>query len=187
MRIRFAFVLCALILIAAVSPIARQTSPGAGQVIVLETAKGNIEFETYPEEAPKTVAQIVGLVKRNFYNGLRFHRVEAGLGLVQVGDPQTRNMLLRESWGRAASGKPIGAGEITKKRRHVRGSVAMAYPGTDPKSADSQFFIDLKPHPEWDGKYAVFGRVIKGMDVVDKIQVADVLRKASVKEGPATP
>src|SRR6266480_7979374 len=82
-----------------------QTSPGAGPVIVLETAKGNIEFETYPEEAPKTVAQIVGLVKRNFYNGLRFHRVE--IGIAQIGDPQTRNMLMKDYWGRAASGKAI--------------------------------------------------------------------------------
>jgi cyclophilin family peptidyl-prolyl cis-trans isomerase len=187
MRIRLAFVLCASMLAAAGSLTARQTSPGAGQVIVLETAKGNIEFETYPEEAPKTVAQVIALVKRNFYNGLRFHRVEAGLGIVQAGDPQSRNMLLREQWGRASSGKPIGTAEITKKRRHVRGAVAMAYPGTDPKSADSQFFIDLKPHPEWDAKYAVFGRVVKGMEIVDKIQVADVLRKAYVKEGPAAP
>jgi cyclophilin family peptidyl-prolyl cis-trans isomerase len=162
-----------------------QTSPGAGPVIVLETAKGNIEFETYPEEAPKTVAQIVGLVKRNFYNGLRFHRVE--IGIAQIGDPQTRNMLMKDYWGRAASGKPIGAAEVTKKRRHVRGAVAMAYPGTDPRSADSQFFIDLKPHPEWDAKYTVFGQVIKGMEIVDKIQVADVVRKAYVKEGPAIP
>ena len=156
-----------------------QTSPGAGPVIVLETAKGNIEFETYPEEAPKTVAQIVGLVKKNFYNGLRFHRVEAGI--VQIGDPQTRNMLMKDYWGR------IGAAEIAKKRRHERGAVAMAYPGTDARSADSQFFIDLKPHPEWDGKYAVFGKVIKGIEVADKIQVADVVKKAYVKEGPATP
>ncbi len=162
-----------------------QTSPGAGPVIVLETAKGNIEFETYPDEAPKTVAQIVGLVKRNFYNGLRFHRAEAGM--VQIGDPQTRNMLMRDYWGRAASGNPIGAAEITKKRRHERGSVAMAYPGTDARSADSQFFIDIKPHPEWDAKYAVFGKVIKGIEVVDKIQVADVLKKAYVRAGPATP
>jgi peptidyl-prolyl cis-trans isomerase B (cyclophilin B) len=162
-----------------------QTSPGAGPVIVLETAKGNIEFETYPDEAPKTVAQIVGLVKKNFYNGLRFHRVEAGI--VQIGDPQTRNVLMKDYWGRNASGKPIGAAEITKKRRHVRGAVAMAFPGTDPRSADSQFFIDLKPHPEWDGKYTVFGKVIKGIEVVDKIQVADVVKKAYVKEGPAKP
>lgn len=160
-----------------------QTSPGAGAVIVLETAKGTIEFETYPEEAPKTVAQIVGLVKKNFYNGLRFHRADASLGAVQIGDPQSRNMLYREYWGRTGSGSPIGAAEITKKRRHVRGSVAMAYPGTAARAADSQFFIDTKPHPEWDGKYVVFGKVIKGIEVVDKIQVTDVLKKAYVKEG----
>jgi len=160
-----------------------QTSPGAGPVIVLETVKGTIEFETYPEEAPKTIAQIVGLVKKNFYNGLRFHRADASLGAVQIGDPQSRNMLYREYWGRTGSGSPIGAAEITKKRRHVRGSVAMAYPGTDARAADSQFFIDTKPHPEWDGKYAVFGKVIKGIEVVDKIQVTDVLKKAYVKEG----
>jgi cyclophilin family peptidyl-prolyl cis-trans isomerase len=164
---------------------ARQTSPGAGPVIVLDTVKGTIEFETYPEEAPKTVAQIVSLVKRNFYSGLRFHRAE--MGLVQVGDPTSRNMTMREWWGRAASGKPIGASEITKKRRHIRGAVAMAYPGTDPKLADSQFYIVTKPHPDFDGKYTVFGRVIKGMEVVDKIQVADILKKASVREGPGAP
>lgn len=164
---------------------ARQTSPGAGPVIVLDTVKGIVEFETYPEEAPKTVAQIVSLVKRNFYNGLRFHRAE--MGLIQVGDPTTRNMTMREWWGRAASGKPIGASEISKKRRHLRGAVAMAYPGTDPKGADSQFYIVTKPHPDFDGKYTVFGRVIKGMEVVDKIQVADILRKASVTEGPGVP
>lgn len=181
MMIRVTFALCLLVAALGVTSI-EQTSPGAGPVIVLETAKGTIEFETYPEEAPKTVAQIVGLIKRNFYNGLRFHRAEGSLGAVQIGDPQTRNMLMKDYWGRAASGNPIGVAEITKKRKHVRGSVAMAYPGTDPKSADSQFFIDTKPHPEWDGKYAVFGKVIKGIEVVDKIQVADVLKKASVKE-----
>ena len=162
---------------------ARQMSPGAGPVIVLETVKGNIEFETYPEEAPKTVAQIVGLVKRNFYNGLRFHRAE--FSLIQVGDPTTRNMTMRDWWGRAGSGKPIGAAEITKKRRNVRGAVAMAYPGTDAKAADSQFYILTKPHPDFDGKYTVFGQVIKGMEVVDKIQVADILKRAFVKEAAA--
>ena len=177
----------AMALLAPLLPGARQTSPGAGPVIVLETAKGTIEFETYPDEAPKTVAQIVSLVKRNFYNGQRFHRADTGFGLIQIGDPQSRNVLMREWWGRAGSGKPIGVAEITKKRRHVRGAVGMAYPGTDPRSADSQFFIDTKPHPEWDAKYTVFGRVINGMDVVDKIQVSDVLKKAYVKEGPATP
>ena len=184
MTARMSLTVC-LAMLALGFPQRDQTSPGAGPVIVLETAKGNIEFETYPEEAPKTVAQIVGLVKRNFYNGLRFHRVEAGI--VQIGDPQTRNMLMKDYWGRAASGKPIGVAEITKKRRHVRGAVAMAYPGTDPRGADSQFFIDTKPHPEWDAKYTVFGKVIKGIEIVDKIQVADVVKRAYVKESPAKP
>ena len=59
----------------------------------------------------------------------------------------------------------------------------MAYPGTDPRSADSQFFIDIKPHPEWDAKYTVFGRVIGGMDVVDQIQEGDVIRTVRVWDG----
>jgi cyclophilin family peptidyl-prolyl cis-trans isomerase len=180
------FALCALLVITATLP-GRQTSPGAGPVIVLETTKGIFEFETYPEEAPRTVAQIVSLVTRNFYDGQHFHRADTAFGLIQIGDPQSRTMLMREWWGRAGSGKPIGVAEITKKRRHVRGAVGIAYPGTDPRSADSQFFINTKPHPEWDLKYTVFGRVIKGMEIVDKIQVADVLKKAYVKEGPATP
>src|SRR5215203_6898237 len=106
MKTRIALALC-VSLASAHLLAARQTSPGVGSIIILDTVKGTIEFETYPEEAPKTVAQIVALVKRNFYNGLRFHRVEATLGLVQVGDPQSRNMLMREIWGRAASGKSI--------------------------------------------------------------------------------
>jgi cyclophilin family peptidyl-prolyl cis-trans isomerase len=62
----------------------------------------------------------------------------------------------------------------------------MAYPGSNATLADSQFYITTKAHPELDAKFTVFGRVIKGMEVVDKLQVADVLKKASVK-GPATP
>src|SRR6266699_3003423 len=86
---------------------AQQKSPGAGPIIVLETAKGTIEFETYPEEAPKTVAQIVGLVKKNFYNGQRFHRAEPNF-VIQVGDPVSRDVSRQSWWGRQSSGKPIG-------------------------------------------------------------------------------
>jgi cyclophilin family peptidyl-prolyl cis-trans isomerase len=163
------------------APGARQTSPGAGPVIVLETSKGVVEFETYPEEAPKTVARIVELVKKNFYTGQRFHRAEPKF-LVQIGDPQTRNMQMIEWWGRSGSGKPIGVAEITKKRRHVRGAVAMAYAGTDPRQADSQFYIVLTNSPQLDAKYTVFGKVINGIGIVDRIQKGDMLRKASVKE-----
>ena len=99
---------------------AAQTSPGAGPVVVLDTVKGMIEIETYPEDAPKTVAAILDLVKKGFYNGLRFHRAEANF-LVQIGDPKSRDMSLQEWWGRYGSGKPIGVAEITKKRRQHQG------------------------------------------------------------------
>jgi cyclophilin family peptidyl-prolyl cis-trans isomerase len=163
----------------------QKKSPGAGPVIVLETAQGIIEFETYPEDAPKTVAHIVGLVKNGFYTGLRFHRVEPTF-VVQIGDPQTRNMQLEGSWGRGGSGKPIGVAEITRKRRHVRGAVGVGHAG-DPKTADSQFYIMLSNRPGLDGKYTVFGRVLSGMDVAERLQRADVLKRATVKAGTEAP
>ena len=160
---------------------ARQKSPGAGPILVLDTVKGTIEIETYPEEAPKTVARIQELVKKNFYNGLRFHRAEPNF-VIQVGDPVTRDVSRQSWWGRQGSGKPIGVAEITKKRRHVLGAVSMALPGSDRTQADSQFFILRRPAPEFDGKYTVFGRVVKGMDVVGKIQKGDILKRAYLKD-----
>ena len=160
---------------------AQVKSPGAGPIVVLDTARGVIEFETYPEEAPKTVARILELVKKGFYNGLRFHRAEPKF-LVQVGDPGTRDVSREAYWGGGGSGKPLGVAEITRKRRHVRGAVAMAYAGTDKTSADSQFYVLLQPRPALDGRYAVFGRVISGIEVADRLKRGDVLKKASVKE-----
>ena len=162
-----------------------KTSPGAGPVVAIETSKGVIEFETYPNEAPKTVAHILGLVKRNFYNGLRVHRV-APKFVIQFGDPYTRDMTKKELWGTGASGKSIGVAEFNKKRPHKLGAVAMAHKGIA-KDADSQIYVTLRPTPELDGKYTVFGQVITGMDVVQKIQVGDVIKRASVKgAAPAT-
>jgi cyclophilin family peptidyl-prolyl cis-trans isomerase len=159
---------------------ADQASPGAGPTIVLETSKGVIEIETYPDEAPKSVALIVGLVKKGFYNGLRFHRAEPGF-VIQVGDPQTRDMTKQGSWGTGNSGTPVGVAEITKKRKHGPGAVGLAHSGSA-KDASSQFYITLRAAPSLDGKFVVFGRVIKGLDVAAKIQKADVLKKASVRE-----
>ena len=145
---------------------AQQTSPGAGPIIVLETAKGTIEIETYPEEAPKTVAHILALVKKGFYNGLRFHRAEPSF-VIQIGDPQTRDMTQAGvRGGRGSSGTPIGVAEITKKRRQRPGRGRRWRTAASAKDADSQFYITLRAAPELDGKYAVFGKVIKGLDVV---------------------
>jgi peptidyl-prolyl cis-trans isomerase B (cyclophilin B) len=156
-----------------------QPSPGAGPVVVIETTRGTFEFETYPTEAPRTVEHILALVKRNFYNGLRFHRVEPGF-VVQVGDPNTRDYTKKHLWGTGGSGKPVGVAELSRKRLHVRGAVAMAHSG-NPAQADAQFYVTLSAVPRLDGKYVVFGRVINGMDVVSKIVVGDVIRKAFVK------
>jgi peptidyl-prolyl cis-trans isomerase B (cyclophilin B) len=180
MKLKAVITLLALAVVAAPSRPLAQKPSAAGPVIVLETVKGTIEFETYPDDAPKTVARIVELVKKNFYNGQRFHRVEENF-LVQIGDPTSRDMSKEAWWGRGAgSGKPIGVSEITKKRRHGPGSVGMAYAG-NPALGDSQFYIIIQPRPGLDGKYVVFGRVTSGLDVVRKLKKADILKKASVK------
>lgn len=158
----------------------------AGPVLVMETVKGTVEIELYQQEAPKTVAHILGLVKRRFYNGQRIHRVEKNF-VVQWGDPQSRDMTKRDLWGREGSGKPIGVAEISKKRSHRRGAVGMAHAG-DPARADSQMYIMLADRPALDGKYAVIGRVIAGMEVVDKFEVGDVIKRVFVREpGPTKP
>ena len=180
MLFRNVFVVLSLMALVAAAPRAQQKSPGAGPIIVLETVKGTIEFETYPEEAPKTVARVIELVKKNFYNGLRFHRAEPNF-VIQVGDPVSRDMSRQDWWGRQGSGTPIGVAEITKKRRVVLGAVAMGYPGTDKLAADSQFFIMRRNAPEMDGKYTVFGKVLTGMDGVAKIQRGDILKRAYLK------
>jgi cyclophilin family peptidyl-prolyl cis-trans isomerase len=157
---------------------APQRSPGAGPVIVFETAKGTFEVETYPNEAPKSVEHILALVKRNFYNGLRVHRVEPGF-VIQFGDPQTRDMTKRDRWGTGGSGRTIGVAEISPKL----GAVALAHRG-DPREADSQMYIALNGPARYghlEGDYTVFGQVISGMDVVQKLQMTDVIRRVTVK------
>jgi peptidyl-prolyl cis-trans isomerase B (cyclophilin B) len=157
-------------------------SAGAGPVIVIETAKGTVEFETFPQDAPKTVEHILALVKKGFYNGQRIHRVVPKF-VVQFGDPQTRDMTKRANWGRGAaagSGKPIGVAELSKRRKHVRGAVSMAHAG-DATKADSQMFITLAPQPSLDGKHAVFGQVTAGQDVTARLVEGDVIKKMYVK------
>jgi cyclophilin family peptidyl-prolyl cis-trans isomerase len=166
------------------APVAKagQPSPGAGPIVVVETVKGTFEFETYPDEAPKSVAHILALVKRNFYNGLRIHRVEPKF-VVQWGDTRTRDMTKRDQWGRTGGGgsnRSIGVAEFSKKRLHVRGAVGLAHAG-DPARADSQIYVTLAARTALDGKYTVIGKVISGMEVVDKLEVTDVVRRMTIK------
>jgi peptidyl-prolyl cis-trans isomerase B (cyclophilin B) len=153
--------------------------PPAGPVLVFETEKGTFEIETFPSQAPKTVAHIVGLVEKRFYNGLRVHRV-APKFVVQLGDPQTRDMTKKASWGTGGSGKPIGVAEFSKVLKHSIGMVSMAHAGV-PERADSQFFIVIGPASHLDGKHQIWGRVSSGMDVVNKLAVPDRIIRATVK------
>jgi peptidyl-prolyl cis-trans isomerase B (cyclophilin B) len=157
-------------------------SPGAGPIIVVEMAtKGTFQFETYPNEAPKSVEHVIGLVKRRFYDGMRIHRQVPGF-IVQLGDPFSRDMSKKDLWGTGGSYNIVGVSEVNPKRTHVLGAVAMAFPGRDARQADSQFYITLAPAHRLDGDYTVIGQVISGMDVVRKLAVPDVIRRVTVKE-----
>jgi peptidyl-prolyl cis-trans isomerase B (cyclophilin B) len=162
------------------APAPAKTSPGAGPVVVVETEKGTFEFETYPNEAPKTVAHIIGLINKRFYNAQRFHRVIPGF-VVQWGEPLTRDMTKEKLWGGGGSGKPVGAGEYSKLRTHVRGAVGLAHPG-NAAEGDSQIYVTTSNQPSLNGKFTVFGKVISGMEVVDKIRQPDRIVRVTVRE-----
>jgi cyclophilin family peptidyl-prolyl cis-trans isomerase len=157
--------------------------PTNAPVIVVETSRGTFAFETYPAEAPKTVMHVVALVTRGFYNGQRFHRAVPGF-VIQWGDPQSRDESKEAQWGRglaASSGTPIGSAELSKRRTHTKGAVALAHQG-NPALADSQLYVTLDKRDDLNGKYAVFGHVIDGVDVPERIQRGDVILRMYVKE-----
>ena len=142
---------------------------GKGPRAVLDTARGVLIIELFPQVAPKTVARFTELVKKGFYDGLTFYRVLPKF-LVQTGDPLAD--------GTGGSGQIIPA-EFNEKK-HVAGTVGMASK-QDPDSADSQFYITLEPQPLLDGKYTVFGQVIEGLEILPKIQPRDTVRKLIFK------
>jgi cyclophilin family peptidyl-prolyl cis-trans isomerase len=165
----------------AVAPLAaRQTKPAAASapVMVIDTVKGTIEIALFPGDAPKSVDHIVALVRQGFYRGQRFHRVTASLA--QFGDKKSRDMTLKDYWGTGGSGVPINAFEVSKTRKHVRGTVGLGHSG-NPMAADSQLYIMKSASPTLDGKYAIVGQVTVGMTVVDKIQVEDSIKNVYLK------
>lgn len=133
-------------------------------MIVIEMENGGrIELELYPDIAPATVENFTSLVKEGFYDGLTFHRIIPGF-MIQGGDPLGNGM--------GGSDKNI-KGEFringfNNPLKHERGVISMAR-SADPNSASSQFFIMHADAPHLDGSYAAFGRVTKGIEVVDEI------------------
>jgi cyclophilin family peptidyl-prolyl cis-trans isomerase len=152
-------------------------------LIVVETTRGTFAFDTYPREAPVSVAHIVQLARSGFYDGQRVHRAVPGF-LAQFGDPQTRDLDKRSVWGRgveASSGSPIGVAEVTLKRKNVALAVGLAHAG-EPAQADSQLYIMLEARPELDGQYAVIGQVVEGEDVPARLQVGDEIKRVYVRD-----
>ena len=136
----------------------------AGENAVIETKFGSIELEFFEGKAPGHVKNFKDLAKKGFYDGTTFHRVIKGF-MIQGGDPNSKNV------DRSMHG--MGGPNYTIKAEfndtpHDRGILSMAR-SSDPNSAGSQFFIVVKDSHFLDNKYTVFGKVVKGMDVVDKI------------------
>ena len=131
---------------------------------IIETNLGTIVFKLFPDLAPETVRNFEKLAKDGFYNGTLFHRVIPGF-MIQGGDPNTKSGN-KSTWGMGGPGYTVKA-EFSS-RSHHRGIVSMAR-AQDPNSAGSQFFIVTTDSTFLDRQYTVFGEVLEGMDIADKI------------------
>jgi cyclophilin family peptidyl-prolyl cis-trans isomerase len=135
------------------------------KVVVMETNLGNIELELYADQAPKTVANFVKLATASFYDNTKFHRVIKGF-MIQGGDPYTKG---EDTSVYGTGGPGYQFADESNDLPMVRGMIAMANSG--PNTNGSQFFIITAPETPWlTGKHTVFGKVISGMETVDKIE-----------------
>jgi peptidyl-prolyl cis-trans isomerase B (cyclophilin B) len=142
-----------------------QTTSGKAPQAIIETKFGSMEMRFFPDKAPKHVENFIKLAKSGFYDKTIFHRVIPGF-MIQGGDPNTKDETNKSKYGMGGPGYNVKA--EFNDRPHVRGAVSMAR-SQDPDSAGSQFFIVVKDTPHLNGKYTVFGEVVKGMEVADKI------------------
>jgi cyclophilin family peptidyl-prolyl cis-trans isomerase len=153
--------------------------PATPAVVVTMENGGEFTLELWRQDAPNHVKNFLDLVGKGFYDGQRVHRVEPGF-VVQFGDPQTRTLPLTDP--RIGTGGPGYTIKAEFNRRPFeRGVLGMAR-AQDPDSAGSQVYIMLGPAPHLNGRYTAFGRVVKGMEVVDRIKVGDRIVRARVVE-----
>lgn len=145
------------------------------EVAVIETSKGRIVVEFWPDVAPKTVENFKKLAKEKFYDGTAFHRIIRGF-MAQGGDPLTKDLSMESRWGLGGPGYQIKA--EFNERKHERGVLSMART-PDPDSAGSQFFLMFGSAPALDGQYTTFGRMIDGEETLAKIEATPVTVSAS--------
>ncbi len=148
-----------------------QIDPKKSYAVKIATNRGDIELELYPQHAPITVNNFVFLTQAGFYDGVTFHRVIEDF-VIQGGDPT--------GTGRGGPGYRFEDEVKDNPLTHERGVISMANAG--PGTNGSQFFITHSPQPHLDGKHTVFGRVVKGIDVVDAIRPGDTMEKVTISE-----
>jgi HEAT repeat protein/cyclophilin family peptidyl-prolyl cis-trans isomerase len=144
--------------------------PAYSPHVFVETAKGTIEFELAVVDAPQTSWSFMTLARKGFFNGLQIHRVVSNF-VVQDGDPR----------GDGEGGPGYTIRDELNERPYLRGTVGMALSWKD--TGGSQFFITHSPQPHLDARYTAFGRVVNGMDVVDRIQQGDTIKSVKVWDG----
>lgn len=162
---------------------------GAFRVIMSVKDRGDVTIELYPAAAPATVKQFTEWITSGYYNGIKFHRVVPNF-VVQAGDPQTRSISSKDlaamtpdqissaHLGASGSGQNIPFEQ--NKLQNITGTIAMALSSPRSNTASGQFYINLKSNHDLDGDYCVFGKVVSGMDVVQKIQQGDEITSMKV-------
>jgi peptidyl-prolyl cis-trans isomerase B (cyclophilin B) len=150
---------------------AMQIDPKKSYLVSMETNRGTIELELFPQHAPKTVNNFVFLAREGFYDGVPFHRV-IGDFMIQGGDPT--------GTGRGGPGYRFEDELKGNPLTHDAKVISMANAGPDTNG--SQFFITHSPQRHLNGKHTVFGKVVKGIEVVDAIRQGDRMEKVSVSE-----
>lgn len=153
------------------TPPEMQIDPEKTYLVKMETSKGLIELELYPEHAPKTVNNFVFLTQEGYYDGIKFHRVINNF-VIQGGDPT--------GTGAGGPGYKFEDEVSGNPLNHETNVISMANAG--PNTNGSQFFITHSPQPHLDGKHTVFGKVVSGTEVVDSIRQGDEMVKVEVSE-----
>lgn len=154
------------------SPPSMQIDPKKSYNATIETTRGTIELELYPQHAPKTVNNFVFLAREGYYDGVSFHRVISNF-MIQGGDPT--------GTGRGGPGYRFEDEVRNNPLKHETGVISMANAG--PNTNGSQFFITHSPQPHLDGKHTVFGKVTQGQDIVDAIRQGDKMTSVTIQEG----
>lgn len=157
----FTLAVIAVSMVACSKPAAPAPASAANPIVTLETNQGIIKLKLFPNVAPKTCENFVGLVKKGYYDGLVFHRVIPDF-MIQGGDPTGTGTGGTSIWGK------VFENEVSPDVQfNAKGKIAMANAGPDTNG--SQFFITTVPYPSLNMHYSLFGEVLSGQDVVDKI------------------